>query len=148
MPLVIWKNSSIFVSSDHKTFLQKPFGLSMWTTAYFSWGWRCQFWSRSFFLDQYHLRRQYSLYCGQWQCCSRCFQFMAGLSLFLSSEGLLSDLHKGMILESAVRNAPLNVWSGLQKAPTLNFLKSYGLLLKSRSLNSCSSTWQQQINKY
>lgn len=42
----------MFVTNNHKTFLQEAFFLSMLSTANFSWVWRHRFWSRSFFLGQ------------------------------------------------------------------------------------------------
>lgn len=47
--------NSFFVLSDHKTFLQKAFGLSVCAAANFSWPWRCWFWNRGFFLGPYTL---------------------------------------------------------------------------------------------
>lgn len=56
-------NSSIFVSSDHRTFLQKVLPLSMWSAANFSQALRCCFWSKGSLLARQPL--------SPWRCKTR-----------------------------------------------------------------------------
>ena len=46
----LWSNNSVFVSSDHRVFLQKVFSLSMWSAVNFSRTLRSCVWIKSFFL--------------------------------------------------------------------------------------------------
>lgn len=83
IPLVIVEKYSIPISPGHQTCIQKAFGLSTWAVANFIQAWRCQFWSRSFFLGRQHLSpwRFKTLHGGEWCWYFSNFQFMTGLSL-------------------------------------------------------------------
>lgn len=81
IPLLPKSQSSIFVLSHHKMFLQKALGLSTCAAEKVSWGWRCQFWSRGFyFFFVGTLQTHGDVNLALQRCwCSRSFQFMAHL---------------------------------------------------------------------